>query len=413
METFVTSKAIKIIPRESHFEVVNFISGKCFRISAPIKFLLDDYSKKQLPLTHIRKRLKQAQHEEQKVNEMIAFLVRNEILAPTHIDQTAQLTRHQTSAFGVEYIDLSKITQSKVAFVGIPYGAGNPKNNLCREFPNKFRDYTSTSMNLHNTYHDLRFETINERINFNPLLKLIASNSICDLGNIFLINNEDSPKVISKISQVVHKILKKECFPFFLGGDHSVTYPVVKGFSKVYNEFQIIQFDAHVDYKNSEVYNFYCDCKHMIMNHATVVNNILELPEVQKVVQIGIRSLVRPCINDERVTTIWMDEANSQIRTIRDAINFDLPLYITLDIDFFDPSIAPGTANPILHGATFEQFCFIVNEAIRGARIIGADIVEVNPSLDVSDLTMQLASYVTIVLTNAMGTSHANKTADS
>ena len=178
-----------------------------------------------------------------------------------------------------------------------------------------------------------------------------------------------------------------------LGGDHSITYPVVKAMAKSYPAIDILHFDAHAD-----MYDVFEGDKY---SHACPFARIMEEKLAKTLTQVGIRTL----------NTHQKDQAikyNVDIREMRNLKTDDLrmfknPLYISLDMDVFDPAFAPGVSHHEPGGMTSRQVIDIIQQI--EAPIIGADIVEYNPQRDNNDVT---ATLVTKLLKEIWGKMIAN-----
>jgi agmatinase len=167
-----------------------------------------------------------------------------------------------------------------------------------------------------------------------------------------------------------------------LGGDHSITFPIIKAHHPKYPALDILQIDAHPD-----LYDHYEGDKY---SNACPFARILENGYAARLVQVGIRTL----------NTHQAEQANKFQVEIHEMRNLDLakipqfknPLYISLDMDAFDPAFAPGVSHHEPGGLSSRQ----VIELIQGleAEIIGADIVEYNPDRDFQNMTAFLAAKI-------------------
>ncbi len=167
---------------------------------------------------------------------------------------------------------------------------------------------------------------------------------------------------------------------FTLGGDHSITYPIIKAYHNIYPKLDILHIDAHCD-----LYDNYEGDKY---SHACPFARIMENEFASRLVQVGIRTL----------NTHQKDLANKfdvEIHQMKDldlskALKFKNPLYISLDMDGFDPAFAPGVSHHEPGGLTSRQVIDLIQN-IKG-NVIGADIVEYNPNRDFQNMTAFLAA---------------------
>lgn len=188
-----------------------------------------------------------------------------------------------------------------------------------------------------------------------------------------------------KITEMVRKIRTKGAFPIVLGGDHSITFPVLRAFDV---PVTVIHFDAHLDTWNGAPGN---------LDHASWVNRAVKLSQVKKVVQIGQRGLANdeeavgnarkahtPIITSEQIHRQGVEWTLSQMPASEN-------IYITFDVDVMDPSLAPGTGTLEPDGLSFSEIDGLLKGVTSKGRLVGMDVVEVNPMRDSSTRTEQTA----------------------
>jgi agmatinase len=167
-----------------------------------------------------------------------------------------------------------------------------------------------------------------------------------------------------------------------LGGDHSITFPVLRAFHQVYGPLDILHLDAHSDLYDSFEGDSY--------SHARPFARIMEQGLCSRLVQVGIRSITKHQQEQaERfgVTVISMNQV------LRVAIpRFEKPIYISLDMDVLDPAYAPGVSHHEPGGLSTRELLTI----IRGLNvpIVGADIVEYNPKRDLNSMTAMVCAKI-------------------
>ena len=167
---------------------------------------------------------------------------------------------------------------------------------------------------------------------------------------------------------------------FTLGGDHSVTFPILKAYNEKHPKLDILHIDAH-----SDLYDQFEGDKY---SHACPFARIMENGFAVKLVQVGIRTL-----NTHQAEQA--DKFNVEIHHMKDLdLNqirkFKNPLYISLDMDAFDPAYAPGVSHHEPGGLTSRQVINLIQSI--DTEIIGADIVEYNPNRDFQNMTAFLAA---------------------
>ena len=167
---------------------------------------------------------------------------------------------------------------------------------------------------------------------------------------------------------------------FSIGGDHSITYPLVKAYSQFYKDFHILHFDAH-----SDLYDEYEGDKY---SHACPFARIMEDKLTLRLMQIGIRTLnihQRQQAEKYNVEILEMKDFN-----INELPKLTKPVYISLDMDAIDPAFAPGISHHEPGGLSSRQLIDVLHTI--DVPVIGADLVEYNPNRDVSDITVALAA---------------------
>jgi agmatinase len=201
----------------------------------------------------------------------------------------------------------------------------------------------------------------------------IQNSIIEDIGDIEISNYFD-------IEEITKNHLNLNCKVFTLGGDHSITFPIIKAHHKKYPKLDILHIDAHSD--------LYDDFEGDKYSHACPFARIMENRFAARLVQVGIRTL----------NTHQAEQADKFKVEIHQMKNLDLskiqkfknPLYISLDMDGFDPAFAPGVSHHEPGGLTSRQVIELIQNI--ETEVIGADIVEYNPKRDFQNMTAFLAA---------------------
>lgn len=185
------------------------------------------------------------------------------------------------------------------------------------------------------------------------------------------------------IEIAVLKLLDQNYYPISLGGDHSISYPIIKAFSKKYNKLNILQFDAHPD--------LYDEFQGNRFSHACPFARIMEAGLAQRLVQVGIRTmndLQQQQADKFSVEIIQMKQWNDDTK-----LYFNDPLYISFDVDVLDPAFAPGISHHEPGGFSTRQVIQVIH-GINAPLIVGADIVEFNPLRDLNGMTAMVAAKI-------------------
>ncbi len=177
-------------------------------------------------------------------------------------------------------------------------------------------------------------------------------------------------EMFSLIEDSVRTLLTDNLAPICLGGDHSITYPIIRAVSKKYPELSILHFDAHPD-----LYDELLGNRH---SHASPFARIMEEGLAKRLVQVGIRTIN----GHQREQAERFGVEIIEMRHWRDDLTFDFdsPVYISFDMDALDPAFAPGVSHREPGGLSTRQAIGLIQRL--QARVIGADIVEFNPRMD-------------------------------
>ena len=203
-----------------------------------------------------------------------------------------------------------------------------------------------------------------------------AEDLFVDAGDIAPSINRD---MFIDIESAITHLLDHGLRPLSFGGDHAVTYPVVKAMSAHYPRLSILHFDAHPD-----IYDQFDGSRR---SHASPFARIMESGLVERLVQIGIRTMV----GHQREQAEKFGVEVVEMKDWRDDLifSFDTPLYISFDMDCLDPAFAPGISHWEPGGFSTRQVLRVI-QSLRGS-IAGADIVEFNPRVEARITAMTAA----------------------
>ena len=199
--------------------------------------------------------------------------------------------------------------------------------------------------------------------------------NFCDTGDLELPpgNLLESLEAIENASGAIVENAQK---PFFFGGEHLVTYPIMKGVKRTFPVLQLVHFDAHCDFRD--------DYEGQKLSHATVMKRVRELGNIT-MHQIGIRSGTR-----QEFKELVPVDSPAALKTRLDP---EAPVYISFDIDVFDPSLVPGVTTPEPGGLMFKEVIEYL-QVLKGANIIGADLVELAPDYDITFVSSVCAAKI-------------------
>jgi agmatinase len=218
-----------------------------------------------------------------------------------------------------------------------------------------------------------------------------SANSFCENGTAILnginytdwgdisFTNLNPAEAYNKIKNTIHEELKTGCKIICLGGDHSISFPVIEAYANKFKNLHVLHLDAHADLYNNFDNNPF--------SHASPFARLMEKNSIKSLTQVGIRTLNTHQTEQAHkfgVKVIEMKNFNYDfIKTLQ------APLYISLDLDVLDPAFAPGVSHHEPGGITSRELIKII-QSIE-VSIAGADIVEYNPVRDINNMTAMVA----------------------
>ena len=204
-----------------------------------------------------------------------------------------------------------------------------------------------------------------------------------DVGDLALVPGRIEVN-LEKIEAAAEMFLREGKFVVSLGGEHLITYPLVRTARKCHPDLAVVQMDAHADLrKEYEGEKF---------SHATVMNLIGEEIGFENLYQVGIRSLAREELDLAQKTNLFLGPLLPGLEKCLERLK-GRPLYLTLDIDVVDPAFAPGTGAPEPGGATSQEILEALY-LLKDFPVVALDLVEVSPPSDRGDITSLLAAKI-------------------
>ena len=200
---------------------------------------------------------------------------------------------------------------------------------------------------------------------------------LVDLGDVD--TSGDMDKSFALIEKAVAGILAKGATPIVIGGDHSITYPVLKAFARTFKPLDVLHFDAHPD--------LYEDLYGDRLSHACPFARIVEDGLAASVVQVGVRAITAA----HRAKALKGGVRMIEMKDIQDPLHlrFANPVYISFDLEALDPAFAPGVSHHEPGGLTTRQALQVI-QSLKG-RVVGLDVVELNPTRDPLTITAAAA----------------------
>ncbi len=274
---------------------------------------------------------------------------------------------------------------AEACILGAPFDAGTQWRAGARFGPRAIREAST----LFAFGHAGAYDHEDDRTYLGPEVRIL------DIGDADIIHT-DTVRSHANIRAGVEAVLAAGALPVTLGGDHSVTIPALAAFEGR-GPVHVLQIDAHLDF---------VDIRHGVTHgHGNVMRRAAEMAHVSGLTQLGIRnvsSTAREGYEDARARGSDILSVR-QVRALgAEAVLARLPagatLYITIDIDAFCPSIAPGTGTPSHGGFLYDEVLELLAGAVRRHRVAGLDLVEVAPAYDPAGVTAILAAQLLLNL---------------
>lgn len=262
-------------------------------------------------------------------------------------------------------------------FVGIPLDIGTSNRSGTRFGPRQIRAESSMLRPYNMATGAAPFDAL----------------QVADIGDV-PINTYNINKTVSIIESSYRAILDRDCTPLTLGGDHTLTYPILRAVAESYGPVALVHVDAHADV-NANMFG-------EEIAHGTPFRRAHEegLLQSDKVFQIGLRGTGyspgdfdwsrEQGWNVMQAEQCWGRSMDQHMQLVRDTIG-EAPTYLSFDIDSLDPAFAPGTGTVEIGGLTIWQALEIVR-GCAGLNLVGGDLVEVSPPYDPSGNTALVAA---------------------
>ena len=264
-----------------------------------------------------------------------------------------------------------------VAFYGVPFDVGTSNRPGARFGPRAIRAESCLLRPYHMATRAAPFDSL----------------TVADVGDV-AINTFNASASMPIITGFVGEVLAAGAVPLGIGGDHTITYPILQAIAATHGRVGIVHVDAHADVNDTMFGER--------INHGSWLRRAVEddLVDPNRTVQIGLRGTGYAAEDFDWMSSIggrvvavegcWHRSLTPLMAEVRAQLG-DGPVYLTFDIDGLDPSIAPGTGTPEIAGLTSIQGVEIVR-GCRGLDLVGGDLVEVAPIYDTTGNTALLGA---------------------
>ena len=202
--------------------------------------------------------------------------------------------------------------------------------------------------------------------------------AIYDLGNLVVGNTNNIDQNWQIGTDNFFKLINKDNIKnntrvITIGGEHSISYAPIKTYLETFDELVLLHLDAHADLRDGYEGHHY--------SHASIIRRALDhFKPGHELIQYGIRSGTKDeykYMNEHRTIRKSLEDFLNSVKNISEG----RPIYLTLDLDYFDPSFFPGTGTPEPGGETFHSFISLI-KILTNKNFVGCDVVELSPSID-------------------------------
>jgi agmatinase len=297
---------------------------------------------------------------------------------------------HRSLLFSEVVTDLDRL-RADVAFLGIPYGRAYSVDDISNDqtnAPTAIRQASDRALRSLERYD----------YDIGGPLYMGRNLRIVDCGDVAA-DLHDFGSYSRKAEMVVRKILDAGAMPIVLGGDHAIPIPVFRALDR-HGPVTLVQIDAHIDWRD--------EVNGVREGLSSPIRRASEMPHIEQIFQIGMRSAgsARPeeveaaAAYGAHIVTAW-ELHDIGMDAVLERIPDEGRYYITIDADGMDPSVMPAVAGPAPGGLTFHQARKLIHGLVRKGRVIGMDIVEITPKLDVNRITAITAGRLIVNLIGA------------
>ncbi|MFH1564017.1 MAG: agmatinase [Nitrospirota bacterium] len=258
--------------------------------------------------------------------------------------------------FGSLPIQNSEFETSEIVVIPVPYDSTTSFKAGTREGPHAII-FASRNCEL----YDIELEK--------EIYKEVGIHTLGELEPVL----SGPEAMVERVYEVCRELVQLDKFPVMLGGEHSLSLGMVRGLKEKYNSLSVLQLDAHADLRDEYLGSKY--------NHAAVMRRIYELCPIT---QVGIRSMSREeaeFIKENNLNPFYARRIINQQSWIDEVIsNLGDEVYITIDLDVFDPAIMPAVGTPEHGGLDWYLVLEFLSKISKQKKIVGFDVVELAPS---------------------------------
>lgn len=283
--------------------------------------------------------------------------------------------------FGAPSLGDLDTLDAQVAFLGVPYDGGTPEPGIPtgqRAGPAAAREASADEFVPGEGWYDVEADR-----------DYLVGVTMADVGDV-RIQGSDTEGNYARITGAAATIAERGALMVAIGGDHSISYPLGRGMEPI-GPFDVVHVDAHADFTD--------ELDGARLTGASQLRRLAELPFVGTVTALGLRNVLREEVDGLRelegrwATSLDVIERGAAA-VVRETVPESRPMYVSIDLDVLDASVAPGHSLPEPGGLGYRQLRAILVEVARRGRVIGFDVAELNPARDASGTTARVATWI-------------------
>ncbi len=212
---------------------------------------------------------------------------------------------------------------------------------------------------------------------------VLAGFDLVDAGDVALAGL--SPEAArERVTAAARALRERTSLPVFLGGDHSISFPLLRAFDEV-PDLHVVQLDAHLDYSDRRG-------EDRFSNRSPFRRAVEALENLTHVTVVGLRGIrtdpeAHAAALARGHTLVSADEVHADLESVIGRLPSGKKVYLSFDVDVLDPSVLPGTGSPEVDGLSYRQAARLARAAVERNEFVGADVVELAPHLDASALS--------------------------
>jgi agmatinase len=387
----VYSNAAQILPVGARrYRVENSLSGQGLELTQAQLELLRAFTRPTTP----QAALEGTALDRQEALSLLTELRELGILTPAglHSRPPPSLTsRPAACLFRVPFHDPRQaLAAADFCFYGVPYEGGRTGLPGAGDGPDALRSYTHSlpcTVALDSGHGAGWYDYDARRL-------LLRDAALVDAGNVLALPGEPPSEVFDRVTALVSDLVAARAVPVALGGDHSITLPILRGFGG--RPLSIVHFDAHSDLEDV--------LPPEVLHHGNVLRQARRLPGVRRVLSLGLRGVGAEPQPEDLAGWDWLSASELRrggVAAMLEALPRDGPVYVTLDLDVLDPCYAAAVGTPLPGGLTpwlLKELLWALGTTVD---VVGFDLVELSPR-DQDEASLATAAELLLTLAGAV-----------